>query len=233
MLGDQWLLSTQLSSGLVVMLADFIWLRLNGSFNYSIILATCSHSGFQVSGELCVVCAQASWSLARPSQASGIHFLDHLNSFLVVFFTLRSCFEICNETAFSSYCPSSSFTVTSVFRLDNQHSGYCLGASFWPCKYPAHVNVARATVLGAITSVCTCSEIALVHQIRLATDSTIFSVWQACIQGFARCREHAHPHTCTDCLQAPDTLKKSEPLEVLSLWCLSNCLQSQVAAGFP
>jgi len=115
MLGDQWLLSIQLSSGLVVMLADFIWLRLNGSFNYSIILATCSHSGFQVSGELCVVCAQASWSLARPSQASGIHFLDHLNSFLVVFFTLRSCFEICNETAFSSYCPSSSFMVTLQF----------------------------------------------------------------------------------------------------------------------
>lgn len=66
LLGDEWLLSTRLSSDLVLMLAGFIWLRLNGSFNYSVILATCSYSVFQVSGELCVVCAQASLEACMP-----------------------------------------------------------------------------------------------------------------------------------------------------------------------
>lgn len=52
LLGGEWLLGTWLFSGLVLMLAGFVWLRLNGCLNYSIILATCSYSGFQVSVEL-------------------------------------------------------------------------------------------------------------------------------------------------------------------------------------
>lgn len=71
---------------------------------------------------------------------------------------------------------------SSVFRLDNQHSGYCLGTSFWPCKYPADANVACAAVHGAITSVCACPKIVLVHQIRVAIGSTIFSVCEAHIR---------------------------------------------------
>lgn len=113
LLGDEWLLSTQLSSDLVLMLAAFIWLRLNASFNYSVILATCSYSGSRFL-ESCVLCVhRLLWSLA--SQASGICSLYCLNSFFVIFFTLRSCFEICNETAFSSYSPSSSFMVALQF----------------------------------------------------------------------------------------------------------------------
>lgn len=67
---------------------------------------------------------------------------------------------------------------SSVFRLDNQHSGYCLGASFWPRKYPAGVNLARGTVHGVVTPVCTCSEVALVHQ-KVATGSAVFSGCEA------------------------------------------------------
>ena len=62
--------------------------------------------------ESCVLCVhRLLWSLARPSQASGFCILHRLNSF----FTLSSCVEICNETAFSSCSPSSSFTVTLQF----------------------------------------------------------------------------------------------------------------------
>lgn len=112
---------------------------------------------------------------------------------------------------------------SSVFRLDNQHSGYCLGTSFWPCKYPADANVACATVHGAITSVCVCSQIVVVHQTRVATGNTIFSV----------CQAHIGVGVLGDIPILTLALTVSSPCtdDRTPLWCLGHCPQKQVAAS--